>query len=220
MTVEHGGKDVQENQNNQHTLIELPTQDEFQSIVARANGSDQEAIDALRKTLNEHPRIWQQLGDMFEHAKAGLILAIARDDRAMRESLIRHAAQMEQELGRENASLLEKMVVRRLVLNWLQLQHCDAKNPEPLGKSLALKSACERHFRQALLNLELARNKLVQRPVETPVKQKPVKQKPVAGRINGQTQNGRIVKRVKRRKGKSNGVPVNRIGNLIDATRD
>ncbi|MFV1965580.1 MAG: hypothetical protein ACC628_09175 [Pirellulaceae bacterium] len=141
---------------------------------------------------------------------------IARDDVVMRESLTRHLAEMEKELlSGENPPLLERMVVRRILLIRLQLQHADAADPEPWGKSLARKTACERHWRQALLNLELVRNKLTQKPVE-----KPVKQKPVAGRVNGHTQSGRIVKRVKRRKRKTNGVPVNRIGNLIDVTRD
>lgn len=177
--------------NNQPT--ELPTQEEFQSLVTQANDGDPAALRQLRQLLDNETHLASHFGNLFEHAKEALIGLIGESNVLLTESLRREAKSMERELAGDRPTLLETLVVRRIVLNWLQLQHVDATIPEPKGKSLAQKTAAERNWAQALRNLELVRTKLVpQTPVGKPKKQ-----------------------RRKRKVRQANGVPVNRVGHLV-----
>jgi len=181
-------------QTDTNQLTQLPTQEQFQTLVTQANSGDTTALAALRQLLDNQPQLARQFGNLFEFAKEALIGHIAQKKVLLAESLRREAKAMERDLAGSKPTLLERLVARRVVLNWLQLQHVDVTLPEPTTKkSLARKAAAERAWAQSLKNLDLVRSRLVpQEPVAQPKK-----------------------KLLKRRVQQTNGVPVNRIHEFV-----
>jgi hypothetical protein len=105
--------------------------------------------------------------------------------------------------------LLERIVVERLTLAWLRVGHIDTVYPEAKGKTLAMKAAAERDFRTALRNLELVRTKLHSKNGA------PGATEPADKKKDGGSQNGQGAR--KRRRRKTNTVPVNRISEYFNA---
>lgn len=119
-----------------------------------------------------------------------LLAVISRGDSLISETVRKQADELRQSLLGPDPSPLEVLVVRRIVLAWLRLNHVDAGHPEPTGKALATKASCEREFRMALRNLELVRTKLTpaSKPAapEKSLKKKRRKLKVAAGRPSTQ----------------------------------
>lgn len=104
---------------------ETADQDVFRALVKRANSGDRDALVRLRQVLDEHPEIWDEVGDLAAHAEAAFIAAIAGGDQLLAESLQRKSEDLKQSLTRPGASMAEKLAAQRVVACWLQLQHAD-----------------------------------------------------------------------------------------------
>lgn len=161
--------------------FQLPTRQEFDHLCQQANAGDPSALAALRQLLDQEPQLAEHFGDLFEFAKEALIGLMGRNNALLAESLRRRAKAMERELAGEKPTLLERLVVRRVVLSWIRLQHVDTTAPDPSSrKALARKSAAERSWVQALKSLELVRSKLMpRRPTPEPPR-KAIRRPPVS----------------------------------------
>ena len=163
------------------TQSNLPTREDFQAMVDRANAGDAQALADLRQTLDEHPEIWRAVGDLAVHARSSMIRLVANGDQLLAESLLRKADEMEQELGGLNPSPLERLAVQRIVACWLELEFTDGMHPMPAGEtlkqakfSLEVKAAAQRRFQAAVKSLTLIRkmvpgNMPLGTPASTPV---------------------------------------------------
>ncbi len=97
---------------------ELPiTLAEFKQQIAAANEGDAVALDQLRQCLDEHPEVWQQVGDLGRQVETNLIAVAAGDSVLISEALSRKIAELRGELL--PASPLEEQIVEQIVCCWL-----------------------------------------------------------------------------------------------------
>ena len=104
----------------------LPSSPEFKLLVEQANGGDPAALEQLRSVLDNHPQIWQQVGDVARHAELLVIRLVAGEDELLMQSLRRKLDDLKAQLGGDSPSPLERLAVERITSCWLQLQHIDA----------------------------------------------------------------------------------------------
>ena len=100
---------------------------EFGELVRKTEMSEPnpQDIQALRKYLDEHREVWRVLGDLSEFAYTRLVDASVGDQIAIRESLKTGRLAMRQDLGYEEASALERLLIDQVVLCWLRMSHVE-----------------------------------------------------------------------------------------------
>ena len=145
----------------------LPTREEFDELVERAEAGDVDALRQLRATLHRHPKIWQQMGDLGKHVKVLLVDLISGKSILVRESLLLQLNDMEKSLSREPATPLEQLLVERVLVSWLDVNFQQISFNEPRDRKTdltfweqRLEKAQRRHF-AAIEALERVRNSRV-----------------------------------------------------------
>lgn len=103
----------------------MPTREEFGALVQAANNGDAKAQGRLRSVLEENPVIWQQVGDLAQHAERALLMLVAGPDQLARESTARKLQELRDDLSGTNPTALERLAVDRIVALHLQLQYVD-----------------------------------------------------------------------------------------------
>ncbi len=100
--------------------------DELARLLARAEQGDRSVLPQLREALDANAPVWQHYGDLAGQAQASLVTLAAGPNLLMAESLLRKLAAMKAELGGESAPPLERLLVERVVMTWLQTAYYDA----------------------------------------------------------------------------------------------
>jgi hypothetical protein len=122
---------------NQSTVAAgRPDLDGIRMLLERARQGDSEVLPRLREELVGHPEIWQSYGDLAAHAQALWIGLSAGSDLALREALTLKAEAMRNELAGPIPSPMERLLVDRIVADWLQLQYADAAVAQAVNVSL------------------------------------------------------------------------------------
>ena len=119
-----------------HEAAPMPTSDEFSQLVALANRGEATALTRLRDLLNDHPEIWQKVGDLAAHTEMLLIDAVAGTNKLLSESLRRKVNEMKEQLLGETPTVLERMAIERVVTAWLAVQHIDGIVAKSVGGTL------------------------------------------------------------------------------------
>jgi hypothetical protein len=96
-----------------HTLAEL---------VERANGGDRASLKTLRKVLDQHPEIWQEVGNLATHAETTWIRLAAEGNTLAAESIRREADRLRLELLGASATAIERLLVDQIVICLIQLK--------------------------------------------------------------------------------------------------
>jgi hypothetical protein len=118
------------------------------SLVRRADGGDEEALVMVRQVFDSVPELWNAYGDLAERARQALVDLIAGDSLMTRESLGRTTADMTAELCGPDASALERLLVDRVVLCWLQAHEADLAYARALKRGESSKTLDDCHRRQ------------------------------------------------------------------------
>lgn len=104
----------------------LPAQAELQSLIERAYAGDQSAVPGIRGILDSMPQAVRLFGgDLAHEAEQALVRAIAGKNLAQREALTRKMEQLRAELGGPNPGPLERLLVERVALCWLNSSFAD-----------------------------------------------------------------------------------------------
>ena len=85
-------------------------------LVQRAQGGDASVLPQLKAALDDHPEIWQSVGDLAAHTEAAFIRLAAGKDLLLAESLQRQFAAQRAELGGEAPSPTERIIVAQVVM--------------------------------------------------------------------------------------------------------
>jgi len=96
------------------------------ALADRAQGGDESALPAVRELLNRPGMVDALAGNVANEAIRALVRKFAGKNLLVRESVTRKLDQMRAELGGENPSPLEKLLVERIVATWLHLAHLEA----------------------------------------------------------------------------------------------
>ena len=99
--------------------------DETSWLLQRARQGDDAVLPELRELLDARPELWNYYGDLAGHARESWLQLIAGTDLAVKESLARKADELGRELAGEQPSAVERLLVDRIVLCWLQLHHAE-----------------------------------------------------------------------------------------------
>jgi hypothetical protein len=104
-------QDAQENRSDVERLAEL---------VARAEIGDEAVLPRLREFLDLRPEIWESAGDVAQRARGAQIALYAGPNLLLRESVERKLAALKDELSVPNQSALERLIIERVMISWLQ----------------------------------------------------------------------------------------------------
>jgi len=152
----------------------MPTREEFGALVQAANNGDAKAQSRLRSVLEENPVIWQQLGDLAQHAEKALLMLVAGPDALARESIARKLQELRDELTSPSPTALERLAVDRIVTLHLQLQYVDTLFGGSLEASAKQRNQVVRWQDQVNRRYNLAVKSLLDIRRLSPYKSKPV----------------------------------------------
>lgn len=145
----------------------LLLRNQFNRLNALANAGNKDALQALRAMLDDHPEVWQELGDLAQHLERALIKRLAVGNVALEDSLRRRCAEMKIELVGEDPSALEKTAADRVISCWLEVHSidikfdCSANQKLPVLRQIdQLKSSAQRRYDAALRSLQLVQQKM------------------------------------------------------------
>ena len=98
---------------------------EFVELVHKTNKTKpkSEDVEALRECLHKSPVLWRLFGDIAKLAAEELIDAASGDQVVVRESLKTGQEELRRDLGYQQASALERLLIDQVVLCWLRLHY-------------------------------------------------------------------------------------------------
>lgn len=98
---------------------------ELQSLLEKASKGDLNVLPALKKAFDDHPELSEQLGDLVRHAQDSLLSLVAGSCLTAREAIARQASALRERLIATVTSELEKLLVDRIVISWIEVYHGD-----------------------------------------------------------------------------------------------
>jgi hypothetical protein len=116
---------------------------ELQALLEKASRGDRTVLPELKRAFDEHPELAAQLGDLVWHAQESLLTLVAGSCLTVREAIARQAAALRQRLAATATSELEKLLIDRVVLSWLEVYHSDIDLAQRLLKSSGAEPAAQ-----------------------------------------------------------------------------
>ncbi|HBO44918.1 MAG TPA: hypothetical protein DD670_13515 [Planctomycetaceae bacterium] len=101
--------------------------DDLKAVVERAEAGDHSVVPRIRELLELAPQIWKNNSDAARHVGDAWIKLLAADNLLLRESLRNAVDAMYAEFGGDDPTPLERLLIDRLVVSWLQMSFLDAR---------------------------------------------------------------------------------------------
>jgi hypothetical protein len=117
---------------------EEPVRDELVHLLERARQGDDSVLPRLREVLDNRPELWRHFGDLAFHARECWIKLIAGPDLTLKESIARKVDELGRELSGARPSAMERLLVDRILANWLQLEHAEVAASQSTTSSVAV----------------------------------------------------------------------------------
>src|SRR5262249_39967181 len=109
------------------------TADALQLLLQRAHQGDLTVLPELRDLLDSRPDLWQDAGNLALHAEVAIAKLRAGPDPYLREAARRKLATVKAELTGPPPTPLERLLVHRLGVCWLQVHHADLDAAQARG---------------------------------------------------------------------------------------
>jgi len=103
------------------------------ALIDRAQDGDEDALPALRKVLDEAPRI-ARFVDLARNVERSIVKKMSDDDVFTQEAIPRNLKAMREEIAGENPSPLERLLAERITVCWLELQYFQAIYSQNMSK--------------------------------------------------------------------------------------
>ena len=113
-----------------------PEQEELRQLLQRAEAGDTAVPPALRRFLDDTPKVWEQFGDLAAHVRAGLVRLVAGDNLLLGESLNRKVEALQQELAGPDPLPLERLLAQRVAFCWLEVAFLDGLSVQTTNATL------------------------------------------------------------------------------------
>jgi len=140
------------------------TREEFDELVFRAAGGNEEAVTDLREALRANPACYQLLGDLARHIQVCLVKLVTRDVIVAREALNLKIDELRESLLGADPSPLERLIVGEILASWLDLSfqrisHSQEPPTETIAKrrEQRLERAQKRHLKAVATLNEIQR---------------------------------------------------------------
>jgi hypothetical protein len=122
---------------------------EVRTVLRRAATGEKEAVALTGKILDATPALAMELGDLERNAEKALLAAMtAKDDELARDVFARRLALMRNDLAGASPTPLERLLVNRVVMCWLQLQHADSTVAKAETQNITLTQGAYHRDRQ------------------------------------------------------------------------
>ena len=130
--------------------VPRPALTEFLDLVDKANAGDEGAARALRPRLDALPALAEQLGDFSKIVRAALVKTVAGEQLGFAEALEWKLDALRTELTQPSDGPLERLLVGRVVLCWLQVHQAEGLYAQRMGSlDLAWNEAYQRRIDRA-----------------------------------------------------------------------
>jgi hypothetical protein len=110
---------------NPANLLDRATRVRLSDIVKRAREGDRSVLPELREALDEYPACFAHDGDLFYLALQTWLTFVAEGNLLRFEAVERHLAGLKSELVGSDSTPLEKLLVERILICWLQVHYAD-----------------------------------------------------------------------------------------------
>jgi hypothetical protein len=160
---------------------------ELKHLLERANAGDETALPELKQAFDRHPELTAWLGDLVRLAHDSILNWAAGSCLGAREAIARQASELRERLLTEARSELEKLLIDRLVICWMEVYAAEVHLAERLAQgaapnvvTLAVQKVLDRTHQRFLGSVRcLATVQKLARPAVRPVE--------IATRLQGQT---------------------------------
>jgi hypothetical protein len=150
---------------------------ELKPLLERAHAGDPATVPELRAALQRFPQLATQVYHLAGQVEAGFLGLVAGTNLMAQEAVRAQLAARKEELGLAQATPLEKLLIERLVLCWLQTMEADLHVADKLRKgdytfeALACAQKRQQQAHQRLLSSAktLAVVRKLLRPAPSPV---------------------------------------------------
>lgn len=112
---------------------EPPEIDRLDWLLQRARQGDKDVLAEIRAWL-DRSSVWRQFGDLGKQARDAWLRLIAGDDLVLRESILRKLDDMKRELAPSQPTATERLLIDRIIANWLQLHYAELAGTQTLNK--------------------------------------------------------------------------------------
>jgi hypothetical protein len=163
------------------------------ALLARSAEGDTAADTALRAVVDERPGLWDQFGDLTFQAEGAWVHRNAGKSSVVQDAIWRKVKAMRAELRGATSTPLERLLIDRIIICWLQMAHADALYGQNLGQ-LTIRQAehqqrrvdsAHRRYLGAIKALAQVRRLLVPTLIQVNVAEQQI----VAGQIGGPSPN-------------------------------
>jgi hypothetical protein len=155
--------------------------EEMRALLQRAQDGDPAVVAELHQFLNDHPEVWRQFGDMAAHARDALPTLASRKSVLAHECIRRRMEELQADLAGPTPSVLEKLLVERIAICWLQtyLADLDALQKDRVDSLQASHaqrrvSTAQARYLAAIKQLAVVRKLLKPSPTTLDLLRKPV----------------------------------------------
>jgi hypothetical protein len=143
----------------------------------RALAGDPAVLPQLKQAFDNHPELTGLFGDLVEHAEQALVQLAAGGNLVAEEALHRRLAELRAELLDSGSSALERLLIDRIIIGWLEVYHGDidlaqqlVQQPANLAAALAAQRRLDRAQRRFLAAIRaLVTTQKLLRPALSPV---------------------------------------------------
>jgi hypothetical protein len=114
--------------------------DEVAALIEKAQDGDDGAYTELREYVGDNPRFWNRIGNLAAAAELQWLQKIISKDRLTQEGVKRRLQSMKRDLLASGRSPLERLLVDRIAVCWLQVQYADAWYPHKLEEGMTFEA--------------------------------------------------------------------------------
>ena len=117
------------------TALEPAIVAELRALVQKAKAGDVRALPRMRAILDQHPEVWQTVGDLERVVVRSWAELLGGDDPLSVESVRRKAEQFRAELEGANPTPLGRLLAGQVISGWLEMTHAQIKLADPGGST-------------------------------------------------------------------------------------
>jgi hypothetical protein len=110
---------------------------ELKHLLERANAGDETALPELKQAFDRHPELAAWLGDLVRLAHDSILNWAAGSCLGAREAIARQASELRNRLMAEARSELERLLIDRLVICWMEVYAAEVHLAERLAQGAA-----------------------------------------------------------------------------------
>ena len=124
-----------EEQQQPSNALEPAVAAELRRLVQQAKAGDVTVLPRLRQFLDQHPAIWETVGDLERVVVRAWAELLGGDDPLSTEAVRRKAESLRAELEGDNPTPLERLLAGQVVSGWLEMSHAQLKAADPASAS-------------------------------------------------------------------------------------